>query len=49
MHSQSDEVASTLRDTVSIAKRRLITEELSNSSYLHASIAVVCHYPPFFP
>jgi hypothetical protein len=36
MHSQSDEVASTLRDTVSIAKRCLITEELS---YLHASIA----------
>ena len=35
MHSQSDEVASTLRDTVSIAKRCLITEELS---YLHASM-----------
>ena len=39
MHSQSDEVASTLRDTVSIAKRCLITEELS---YLHASIANKC-------
>jgi hypothetical protein len=34
MHSQSDKVASTLRDTVSIAKRCLITEELN---YLHAS------------